>query len=40
MGNNVKVSVAHGLNILNCLKYVPNFVKDVPKFVNDVLNCI
>ena len=33
MGNNTKVSVAHGLNVPNCFKDVPNFVKDVSNFI-------
>ena len=40
MGNNIEVSVAHGLDVRNCFKYVPNFVKDVPNFVKDVPNFV
>ena len=40
MGNNLEVSVAHGLDILNGFKDVSNFVKDVLNFVNDVPNCL
>ena len=29
MGNNIEVLVAHGLDVPNCFKDVPNFVKDV-----------
>ena len=35
---NIKVLVAHGLDVPNCFKNVSNFVKDVPNFVNNVPN--
>ena len=40
MGNNIEVSIAHGLDVWNCFKYVPNFVKSVPNFVKDMPNFV
>ena len=36
MGNNIEVLVAHGLDVQNCFKDVPNFKKYVPNCLYDI----